>query len=151
MRSKTLNYCPLGKSGQILKSIWTRVNDIYGYWSPDISEGSSNATYYLTNTAEITDDSKELYFDLDKSSLVTIDIDGDLSGKLRLAQIIGESFIPFVGGEIAGNRIYTMPGTYKVSAELESDYKGESWILNISKPDPVTIGEEDILLNLVPI
>jgi len=120
------------------------IYDIYGYWSPDISEGSSNATYYLTNTAEITDDSKELYFDLDKSSLVTIDIDGDLSGKLRLAQIIGESFIPFVGGEIAGNRIYTMPGTYKVSAELESDYKGESWILNISKPDPVTIGEEDI-------
>ena len=80
---------------------------MYGYWSPDISGTSeSSATYYLTDRAQISDESSKLHFDLNKATLCLNGHRCGLSGKLRLAQVAGESNIPFVGGEVVGSKLY---------------------------------------------
>jgi subtilisin family serine protease len=121
---------------------------MYGYWSPDISGTSeSSATYYLTDRAQISDESSKLHFDLNKATLVSMATDAGLSGKLRLAQVAGESNIPFVGGEVVGSKIYIMPGTYKASADLESIVNGSRWTVNLSKPTPIEISGEAMAIS----
>lgn len=122
--------------------------EMYGYWSSDISGGSeTSATYYLTDWAEISSESSQLHFDLNKAKAVSMAVDKEFSGKLRLTQVDEQKRIPFARGEIVGDKIYTMPGTYEVSADLEAVLDNKKWIVNLSKPDPIVVGEEDMSIS----